>query len=94
MPPNVISSMDQLGYNDPNISNTMGTVYIITLATFIGLIAVLITLPLKRLNSCKRLNKWLSKKLLWNFVIRLVLEGSLETSFAVALTLKYSRFSK
>jgi len=32
-------------------------------------------------------------KLQWNFVIRLILEQTLETLFSVALTFKYSRFT-
>lgn len=56
LPPNVVQSMDQLGYNNPNISVTMGTVYIITLATILGLLVILITLPLKHLNWCRRIH--------------------------------------
>lgn len=94
MPPNVVSSMQQLGYNDPNISNTMGTVYVVTQAAIIGLLLILITLPLACFTWIGKANKWLRKRLVWNFVIRLLLEECLETTFAVALTYKYSRFTK
>ena len=90
VPANVVSSMDQLGYNDPNLSNSMGTVYIVTMTTVIGLLLILITLPLVRLKWCGKVNKWLRDNLLWNAVIRLILEESLETTYAVALTFKYS----
>jgi hypothetical protein len=57
--PNLYSGMDNLGYNDSNLSNSMGTVYIVTQVTVFGLIAVLITLPFMRCKGCDRLNLWL-----------------------------------
>jgi hypothetical protein len=47
-----------------------------------------------RCKGCDRLNLWLRKKLLWNTVIRLVLEESLESTYAVVLCFKYSTFNK
>lgn len=71
----------------------MGTVYVITQFTVLGLILILITLPFMRFGFCSRFNLWMRNKLLWNFVIRLVLEESLETLYSVALTFKYSSFT-
>ena len=93
MPPNLVSNMFQLGYNDNNISETLGTVYVINHLTILGLIIILITLPFKRFKCCKRFNRWMLIKMQWNFVIRLILEQTLETLFSVVLTLKYSRFT-
>jgi len=48
------------------------------------LILILVTLPfigLSRINCCKRLNFWLRKQLLWNWVIRLTFETALELGF-------------
>ena len=91
--PNLYSGMDNLGYNDSNLSNSMGTVYVVTQVTVFGLIALLITLPFMRCKGCNRLNLWLRKKLLWNTVIRLILEESLESTYAVVLCFKYSTFN-
>jgi hypothetical protein len=93
LPSNLMQSFDQLGYNDNNISNTMGTLYVITLATLFVLTLILVTLPFKCFNCCNRFNLWMRDKLLWNFVIRLILEESLETMYAVFLTFKYSHFN-
>ena len=71
----------------------MGTVYVITQFTVLGLTLILITLPFMRFNYFSQLNLWMRNKLLWNFVIRLVLEESLETLYSVALTFKYSSFN-
>lgn len=71
----------------------MGTVYVVTQVTAFGLIGILITLPFMRCKGCDRFNLWLRKKLLWNTVIRLVLEESLETTYAVVLCFKYSSFN-
>jgi hypothetical protein len=71
----------------------MGTVYIITQFTVLGLTLILFTLPFMRFNYCSRFNLWMRNKMLWNFVIRLVLEESLETLYSVTLTFKYGRFS-
>jgi len=92
--PNLYSGMDNLGYNDSNLSNSMGTVYVITQVTVFGLIAVLITLPFIRCKKLEGINLWLRKKFLWNPVIRLVLEESLESTYAIVLCFKYSTFNK
>ena len=68
----------------------MGTLYVVTLATLLVLTLILVTLPFKCFNCCNRFNLWMRNKLLWNFVIRLILEESLETMYAVSLTFKYS----
>jgi hypothetical protein len=93
LPRNVVSSMDQLGYNDVNISNTMGTGYLIILGVILGLLIILVSLPCSRFKFCSKFSKWLRNKLLWNFVIRLLLEESLETTFSIVLTFKYGSFS-
>jgi len=52
VPSNLVQSMDQLGYNDNNISDTMGTAYVITQATLLGLMLILVTLPFIRFSCC------------------------------------------
>ena len=71
----------------------MGTVYLITHAAVFGLIIILVTLPFVRFKCCRRFNFWMRKKLLWNFVIRLIFEESLETLYSVSLTFKYSTWN-
>jgi hypothetical protein len=93
LPKNVVSSMDELGYNDVNISNTMGTGYLIILGVILGLLIILFTLPCSRIKFFGKVNKWLRKKLIWNFVIRLLFEESLETTYSVVLAFKYGSFS-
>lgn len=67
----------------------MGTVYLVTLTTAIGLSLIVITFTLYCINRVKGINQWLRKQLLWNFVLRLIFEESLETTFCVILQLKY-----
>lgn len=71
----------------------MGTIYVISLFTTFCLIVILITLPFIRCKGCDRFNLWLRKKLLWNAIIRLILEESLETTYAVVLCFKYSSYN-
>ena len=89
LPNNVVSSMDQLGYNDPNLSVTFGSVYVFTLLSIIGLVTIVITLPLLRFSPILRLHNYLKETLLWNFLIRLIFEGALESTFCLYITFKY-----
>ena len=81
--------MDQLGYNDPNISVTFGSVYVIMLLTILGLFGILLTYPLLRFAPARKVHDYLKETLMWNFTIRLFLEGCLESSFCIYLTFMY-----
>jgi len=72
----------------------MGSIYVLTLLVIIGLILILITLPCRRWSAVNSFNSWLYNKLAWNFVIRLIFEESLETSFSVILMFKYGGFHR
>ena len=67
----------------------MGSFFVYTVATMIGLVLILFTLPLKRFECCKKVHEFIQKKLLWNFVIRLVLEQFLKLGFGLLLQFKY-----
>ena len=51
-------------------------------------------MPLSRFSCIRRGNEWLKKKLMWNFVIRLILEGALETAFCCYINIKYGKFDR
>ena len=51
-------------------------------------------MPLKRFSVCNKLFEWLKKELLWNWIIRLLLESILEISFALMLQFQYSNPKK
>jgi hypothetical protein len=50
---------------------------------------ILFTYPLIWIPPFAWLNKWLRKQLLWNFVLRLLFEESLETTFCLILQYRY-----
>lgn len=89
IPPNVVSSMDQLGYNDSNISATFGSVYVFMLLSILGLLGILLTYPLLRFSPAKKVHDYLKDILIWNFLIRLILEGCLESTFCFYLAFYY-----
>ena len=89
MPANVVSSMDQLGYNDSNISATFGSVYVFTILSIFGLLGILLTYPLLRFTPAKKVHDYLKGTLIWNFMIRLFLEGCLESVFCFYLAFYY-----
>ena len=73
-PENVVDQMAILGYNNAYISTTMGSNYIFLLLTFTGLLLIVLTLPFKSRSCCVKTNTWLKKKMLWNWIIRFLLE--------------------
>lgn len=90
---NLRSSFNLLGYDSANMSDTLGSLYIIILLTGLGLLLTLILLPFKRIACCKKVNGKLKKFLHWNFVIRLIIEGSMDLTFTAYFNLKYANFS-
>ena len=58
-PPNLVNQLDILGYNSAFLSTTMGSGYLILIATIIGLIIIVLTLPFRRFNWCTKVNDWL-----------------------------------
>ena len=91
-PKNLLKQMNELGYNSAYISSTMGSSYIFMFLTIFGLLIILATLPFKNLCCCLKVREWLKKHLLWNWVIRLVLEEILELGFCLSLQFKYGIF--
>jgi len=84
-----------LGYDSVNMSDNLGSLYIIVLFTIILLLlsALMTMFKFEAIVCCKRSNKYLKKKLHWNFVIRLVIEGSFDFTFAIFFNLRYAYFS-
>ena len=69
----------------------MGSVFLIIILTIIGLIITLVTIPCNKFGCCKRFNGWLKKKLQWNWVIRILLESTLELGFSLILMIQFTR---
>ena len=88
-PENVVEQMDILGYNSAYISTTMGSQYLFLLLTFAGLLMIGLTLPFRSRSCCGKTNTWLQKKLLWNWIIRFLLESVLELGFGLILMFRY-----
>lgn len=95
MPESLLENLDELGYDSAVLSKTMGSVFVFTLVTIIALIVIVLTDPVMQLpfQWSRRTNLWLSNFLCWNFVIRLIFEGALESTFSVWLCFKYGTFS-
>ena len=71
--------MGELGYESRFMARTMGSVYLIMLATIVGFILLLVFGALRYACHCARAphNK-LKEWLLWNYVLRLLLSNCLE----------------
>ena len=94
-PENIVEQMEILGYNSAYISTTMGSQYLFLLMTIFGLLLIVITLPFKsRTTCCGNTNRWLRKKLLWNWIIRFLLESALEIGFGLILLFRYGERDK
>ena len=88
-PKNVVDQMGILGYNSAYISTTMGSQYLLLLLTFLGLLLIVLTLPFRSSSCCGKTNTWLRKKLLWNWIIRFLLQSVLELGFGLILMFRY-----
>ena len=82
-----------LGYESANMSDTLGSLFIIILLTAIALLVTALLLPFKRIRCCKKVNGKLKGWLHWNFVIRLIIESSMDLTFTCYFNLKYANFS-
>jgi len=75
-----------VGYGSHYIANVMGSIYIFMLLTIIGLILiVLLSVISKSVKIAQKAQSFLINFLCWNWVIRLIIQASLELSFAVIL---------
>ena len=78
---NLTKRLDPLGYGSHYISNVMGSIYIYMLATILGLFIII----LLSVTRFRKLQQKLENFLLWNWIIRLIIQASLEFSFTVFL---------
>ena len=60
--------------------------------TSIGLILILVLSPFKRFKYIEKIVNDLKEKLLWNTVLRTVMQTSLEFGFCIVFTLQYGTF--
>jgi hypothetical protein len=97
------ASLGELGYRSAYTSNNLGSVFVIMIFTCVALVVIAILELVERLDKClaperaqscfiARLNTKIKEQILWNFVIRLLLEGTLETAFCVFFNLQYGEF--
>jgi hypothetical protein len=68
---------------------SMGSMYIIMLVNFVQLILYVIILPLRKYARINKCRKKIKKDIMWNFVIRLIMETALELSFCCFLNFPY-----
>ena len=72
------------------MSNNLGSVFVMILLTTIALLLILVLeIFSKRVPCMEKAGSWLKKKLLWNFILRLIMEGVLELSFCIYFNLRY-----
>jgi hypothetical protein len=89
---NVKSSLDELGYGSAYTSNNLGSMYVISFFTAIGLLTALVLDLFSRFTLASKLSAKIKEKLHWNFTIRLILEGALEIAFCVYINFKYGDY--
>jgi len=87
---NIKTSFELLGYASIYMSNNLGSVFVIILATTLVLFFSAI-LEAVRHPSVLQFNAKIKEKLHWNFVIRLVIEGYMELVFSVYFNLRYAK---
>jgi hypothetical protein len=86
---NIKANFEQLGYSSKYMSNNLGSIFVIVLVTSFLLLVILMLEPFKHPLSQKVSTK-LKDKLLWNFVIRLVIESYLSLGFSVYFNLRFA----
>jgi hypothetical protein len=86
---NIKFGMDKLGYGSAYMSNNLGSVFVIMVVTALLLLLSLCLTPCKH-EKVQSLNGWIKKNIMWNFVIRLIVEAYLELTFSVYFNFKYA----
>ena len=62
--------------------------------TLTVLMMIILCTPLYKSNAVNKMRAWLKKKLLWNFILRMILESSIIMNFCFALTLLYGKWER
>lgn len=86
-------NLEILGYGSAYITVTLGSFFIIFMITGLGLILIVICRPLEFVKTVSKFRKWLMNKLLWNFVLLMLIESSIITVFSFILTIRYGEWS-
>jgi hypothetical protein len=71
------------------MSNNLGSIFVIVLVTSFLLLVILMLEPFKH-PLAQKVSTKLKNKLLWNFVIRLVIESYLSLGFSVYFNLRFA----
>ena len=81
--------LDHLGYSSHYLSVCLGSVYLTMVGSILLLILIVLLYPLKNVRQALFVQNKLKSWLCWNFIIRLLLQASLEISFAVLLNIPF-----
>ena len=81
--------MKKMSYGNRYMSENLGSVFLILLITCILLCLIVLLQICTFIPVCNRVVARLKKKLLWNFVLRLIIEGVLELFFCAVLNVMY-----
>lgn len=67
----------------------MGSVYLVMVGSVLSLFLILLLYPLKNVRQVTYIREKLEGWLCWNFIMRLLLQGSLELCFALLLNFPF-----
>lgn len=81
-----------LGYGSAYMSNNLGSMYLFMLMTINCLFWSTVLYSFNH-PILVRINEKIKSYLMWNFVIRLIIEGYMELCFSVYFQLKYTKYS-
>lgn len=84
---NIKASLNELGYESAYTSTNLGSMYLIILICGAGLIIQWVASYYTYFPCGFKTSRYLKAQLHWNFVIRLLLEGSLEIAFCAYINL-------
>ena len=79
-----------MGLDSSYLSRPFGTAFLWILIASMGLILIIILIPFSGISKLRNLKDKLKKKLLWNAILRTVMQTSLEFSFCCIFTIKYA----
>ena len=79
------TSLEKLGYESHFMTVNMGSMYLIMLTTISCLILIGLLTPLKHVKLVSKVRNYLINFFCWNFVIRLLVEASLELTITILL---------
>ena len=87
-----VTALDSVSFSSAYLSRNLGTAFIWILGITIGLVLILLLSLFSRVEFIHKLQDKLKKELLWNSILRTIMQTSLEFGFCCYFTLKYAHF--